>query len=298
MQPTTAVLVDDCPDQLRLLARVLQRAGWQVHTAAGSIEGEALAARILAGPAAAHTVILTDMHMPGDPYAAAYPWAAGAYLALRLRARMQWGQLPCAPIIGLTNLLEPAIRTAALAFGCDAVLEKDPPLSLAARITAALQEARSTAGLDGLDAMLRLAGSEESRQMDGRAQAPQPVPLPSVGNVNAALLAHRRYGLIGLGESVLARALEPQAGSALGRGEAAYTQLMRCLDELVRLGAGEAAAILHTELDRQLAPAAQQIQRALSKTAYYRLRRAAIQALVGMLAQQRDPAPFEHMLAL
>ena len=69
MPPTTAVLVDDCPDQLRLLARVLQRAGWQVYTAAGSIEGEALTARILAGPDAAHTVILTD-------------------LALRLRARM------------------------------------------------------------------------------------------------------------------------------------------------------------------------------------------------------------------
>jgi CheY-like chemotaxis protein len=298
MPPTTAVLVDDRPEQLRLLARVLQRAAWQVHTAAGSIEGEALAARILAGPAAAHTVILTDMHMPGDPYAVAYSWAAGTYLALRLRARMGWGELPRAPIVGLTSLLAPELHMTALAFGCDAVLEKDPPITLAARVTTALQEARSTAGLDGLDAMLRLARSEESRPMEGRAQASQPLLLPTVADVNAALLAYRRYGLIGLGESALARALGPQAGSVLGRGEAAYAQLMCCLDELVCLGAGEAAAILHTELDRQLAPAAQQIQRALSKTAYYRLRRAAIQALVGMLTQQRDPAPFEHMLAL
>jgi CheY-like chemotaxis protein len=76
MPPTTAVLVDDRPEQLRLLARVLQRAAWLVHTAAGSIEGEVLAARILAGPAVVHTIILTDMHMPGDPYAAAHPWAA------------------------------------------------------------------------------------------------------------------------------------------------------------------------------------------------------------------------------
>src|SRR4051794_39010899 len=98
MLPTTAVLVDDCPNQRLLLARVLQRAGWQVHTAGDSLAGEALIAHILAGPAAAHTVILTDMHMPGDPYAAAHPWGAGAYLALRLRARMAWGELPRAPI--------------------------------------------------------------------------------------------------------------------------------------------------------------------------------------------------------
>src|SRR4051794_36029945 len=128
MHLTTAVLVDDCPDQLRLLTRVLQRAGWHIYTAADSSTGAALAARILAGPDAAHTVILTDMHMPGDPYAAAHPWGAGAYLALRLRARMAWGQLPRAPIVGITSVLNPAQREAALMFGCAALLEKDPPL--------------------------------------------------------------------------------------------------------------------------------------------------------------------------
>ncbi len=291
MPPTTVILVDDSPDQLRLLARVLQRASWQVHTAAGSIEGEALAARILAGPDAAQTVILTDLHMPRDPYAAAHPWAAGAYLALRLRARMEWGELPRAPIVGITSLLEPEICMAALAFGCDAVLEKDPPLSLAARVTAALEEAHCTSTLAGLDAMLRLARPE-------RAQVPQPVPLPTVADVNAALLAYRRCGVVGLGASALARMLVPQVESVLQRGEAAYAQIMGCLDELACLGAGEAAAILHSELERQLTPSAQQIQLARSKTAYYRLRRAAIHALVGMLAQRRDHASFEHMLAL
>jgi len=289
MPPTTAVLVDDRPDQLRLLTRVLQRAGWDVHTAPDSSAGAALAARILAGPAAAHTVILTDMHMPGDPYAAAQPAAAGAYLALRLRAQMSWGELPRAPIIGLTSLAATDLQLAALLCGCDALLEKDPPLQLAARIHAALAQFDRAANAAGLDALLRLARP---------AAPPQAAPPFTVANVNAALLAHRRSGVLGLGASALARALMPQATSVLQRGEAAYTQIMRCLQALECMGTGEAAAILHMELERQLAPSAQQLQLALSKTAYYRLRRAAARALVDLLTQQRDHAPFDHMPAL
>jgi hypothetical protein len=198
---------------------------------------------------------------------------------------MGWGELPRAPIIGLTSLLEPEIRTAALAFGCDAVLEKDPPLSLAARITAALQEARSTAGLDGLDAMLQLARPEESRRMKGRALAKPPAqPRLTDADITAAMLAYRRYGVIGLGESVLALALVPQAVSVLRRGEAAYMQLMGGLSELAYLGAGEAATILRMELECEATPRQRALERALSRAQYYRHRQRAVGQLRDLLA--------------
>jgi hypothetical protein len=155
---------------------------------------------------------------------------------------------------------------------------------LAARITAELEQSYHPDSPSGLDEMLRLAGPMRDTA--------QPPARPGLGEaeVKAALLAYRRSGVVGLGASALARALVPQAGSLLARGEAAYTRMMGCLDALAALGAGEAAAILRAELERQLSPSARQRELARSKTAYYRLRRAAIQALVDLLALQ-SPTP-------
>jgi CheY-like chemotaxis protein len=276
---TTAVLVDDRPETLGILARVLERAGWQTHAALGSLEGEALAARILAGPDAAQTVILTDLHMPGDRYAAQSPWAAGAYLALRLRARMAWGALPRAPIVAITSLLAPELRYAALVAGCDAVLEKNPPLQLAARVTAVLEQSYHPESPSGFDEMLRLARSTPS-------EAPSSLPI-TIADVTAALLAYRRSGVVGLGASALARALAPQAGSVVQRGEAAYAQIRGGLAALAALGAGEAAAILRTELEREAAPDERALERAFSRAQYYRHRRHAVRQLRDLLAHEQ-----------
>jgi CheY-like chemotaxis protein len=271
MHLTTAVLVDDRPEQLRLLTRVFQRSGWDVHPAAGSVAGEALAASILAGPAAAHTVILTDMHMPGDPYVDDLPAAAGAYLALRLRARMSWRELPRAPIVGLTSLAITDLQLGALFCGCDALLEKDPPLQLAARITATLEHSYRAEHTAGFDALLRLA-----------QRVPAPPRLTDAA-VKAALLAYRRSGVIGLGKSALAQALVPQAASVLQRGEAAYAQILHVLDALDRMGAGAAAVILRLELEHEAAPDERALALALSHAQYYRHRQRAVRQLRDLL---------------
>jgi CheY-like chemotaxis protein len=258
---------------------VLERAGWQAHAALSSIEGLALAARILAGPAAAHTVILTDMHMPGDPDADGLDAAAGAYLALRLRARMAAGELPRAPIVAITGMPLAETRLAALACGCDALVDKSPPLDLAARVTAELEHAYRPARPLVVDALLRQAQpAREAMRSPAR-------PHLTVADVNAALLAYRRYGLVGLGQSALARALTPPAASALQRGQAAYAWLMECLDALAALDAGEAAAMLRAEMEGQLSPAAQYRKLAQSQATYYLLRRGAIKSLADLLAQ-------------
>jgi hypothetical protein len=76
----------------------------------------------------------------------------------------------------------------------------------------------------------------------------------------------------------------------------AVTAAERALALLDEADGPWAAAILHTELERHLPPAAQQIQLARSQSAYYRMRREAIQSLVDLLAHQHEHALIEHTL--
>ena len=272
---SAAIVIDDLSYHRDLAARVLRRAGWAVHLAASCAAGEALAEQVLGGPDAMRTVILTDLRLPGDPTdVAGRQVPAGARLALRLCGRMERGELPYAPIVALTALNDIEDHEAALLCGCAAVLAKPVTPALPARIVAALAQAP---GEDTVARRLRswLAG----------ATAPGRVPALTERDLYAALLAHRRRGPLGLGESALAEALAPQIASRVRRGEHVYYLLEGHLAELKRLGAPQAFEILHGELTGEASPERQQATLGLSRAEYYERRRAAALALLDLLGR-------------
>jgi hypothetical protein len=106
-------------------------------------------------------------------------------------------------------------------------------------------------------------------------------------DITKALLAYRRYGLVGLGESTLAAYLLPQSSNMLQRGEHTHARLIEYLHEVMQLGASESLLILQQELQRPAAPAEQRAELGLSKSEYYRRRREAMSALLALLTSER-----------
>jgi CheY-like chemotaxis protein len=283
MSASVAIIVDDLAADRRLAARALERTGWAAHAARNSAEGDALIERLLCASAAVRLVIITDLHMPSDPayHASDRRTVAGAQFALRLRARMERGELPRAPIVALTALTEREIYMTALAFGCDAVLPKPATPDLAARIEQALAQAHAAdADAVGAGALLRLLRcrlAEVTVQQAARGLTEQ--------DITRALLAYHRRGPTGLGESALAAYLAPQAAGLLQRGEQTYALLVRHLDEIMRLGAPESIAILQGELVHQAPPTQQAADMGLSLSEYYRRRREATLVLLDLLTR-------------
>ncbi|HEX9373926.1 MAG TPA: hypothetical protein VF897_23135, partial [Roseiflexaceae bacterium] len=200
MDLSAAIIVDDLAADRRLAARALERVGWATHTGRNSTEGDELAARLLCNGAAAQIVIITDLHMPNDPAYSASDrrTAAGAQFALRLRARMELGELPRAPIVALTALTEREIHLTALAFGCDAVLSKPATPDLAMRIEQGLAQARAEdADAVGAGALLRLLRCRLAETI-----APYPYAVEASGDATSPLA--RASGLI---EQDITRAL-------------------------------------------------------------------------------------------
>jgi CheY-like chemotaxis protein len=283
MNPNIAIIVDDLAADRRLAARALERAGWTAHTARSSVEGDRLVAQLLCDGDAARIVIITDLHMPNDPPFSASDrrTVAGAQFALRLRARMERGELPRAPIIALTALTEREIHLTALAFGCDAVLPKPATPDLVARIEQALAQARTEDGDPvGAGALLRLL-----RCRLAESTIRQVVPDLTEQDITKALLAYHRRGLVGLGESTLAAHLALRVAGLLQRGEQTYAMLVRHLDEIMQLGAPESLAILQGELVNHASPAEQCAELGLSLSEYYRRRREATLVLLDLLTR-------------
>jgi CheY-like chemotaxis protein len=281
MNQRTVILVDDVAADRQLAARALQRAGWIVHPARNTTEGDALLTHVVDSSDEA-ALILTDLHMPADPAhrSGDRKTVAGAQWALRLRAQMERGTLVRLPIVALTALNEHEVHLTALAFGCDAVVPKPVTSDLGERIDRALR--RMTApdadpvGAAALLGLLRYRLAEMLVQPDPASQLME-------HDITRALLAYQRRGLAGLGASKLAMVLAPQITSMLARGEHTYAVLAEQLDTIMLLGTFESIAISQGELMQQRSPAEQSAALGLSLSEYYRRRREAIAVLLQML---------------
>jgi CheY-like chemotaxis protein len=283
MQFTTAIVVDDKATHRHLTARVLQQAGWSVHLAHDGVSGARLAKAMLMRESAEQTLILTDLHMPwsNDPH----DTLAGTHLALYLRTSMDRGELPQAPIIALTVILDDHVQLRARACGCDAVLGKPATCDLPERIAAALGQSsvnHHTAEQALIITMLRAELAAALLPVEPTC------PTLTIADLNAALLAYRRRGGIGLGESRLAHLLAPDIAETLARGEAIEAMLRRHLECLARQHAS-AVGLLQAEME--LDEHADDQHPAISKSTYYRLRGSAITLLREALAHQGAAQP-------
>jgi CheY-like chemotaxis protein len=280
-----AIINDDLAADRRLAARALRQAGLEVHTARNSVEGDALVERLLLGPGVKHVIVITDLHLPNDPAGAGLngKGAAGVHWALRLRARMEHGTLPRVPLVALTALSEREIHMTALAFGCDAVVPKPATPDLVTRIRQALATAHAenvdAVGAQALLSLLRCRLAETFTPASASA------PRLTEQHITRALLAYRRRGLVGLGESELASALLPQVGGLSERGERTYALLVHCLDAVKQLGAAESLTILRGELLDQFGVDQQCAELNISISEYYRRRREAIAVLLDLLTR-------------
>lgn len=282
MELNTAIVVDDIESHREGTARLLRRSGWAAHTAHNGASGATLSQQILSVHPPEHVVVITDLHMP---------WGespdddlAGTHLALWLRVHMDAATLPRVPIVALTALTNPQTLQLARAYGCDAVLEKPATLDLPARIQAALaspfpapdaEQACTTAVLRAalvarLPALSATGGNQTT-----------PTSL-SIADLNAALLAYRRRGAVGLGESRLARYVAPEIPETLRRGEETVTLLREQLELLAQRGE-TSAHILLAELDPAGVPGR---QLAMSQSTRYRQRQAAGAQLLALLAKK------------
>ena len=281
----TAIIIEDLAADRQLATLPLERAGWRVLPARNSAEGTTQIAATLEASEGDGMVIVTDLHLPNDP--AAPPGGArrvaGAYLALQLRSRMSRGELPRVSIVALTALSEREIHMTALAFGCDAVLTKPATPDLAARIEQAVEAAqREDAEVVGADALLRLMRLHLADTISALRE--EPAAVLSEQDIKQALLAYRRQGLMGLGASVLAQTLFPDAFTPLHRGEQCYQRLLECLHEIRQLGAAESVALLQKELVEATSPGEVASELALSRSEYYRRRSEAISVLLDLLS--------------
>lgn len=281
----TAIVVDDLAVDRQLTVYALEKAGWKVHTARHTLEGMSHVQRLLAGPQVSHTLILTDLHMPGDPAyreLANRQATAGASFALYVRGRMERGELTRVPIVALTAMNEYEVHMTALAFGCDAVLHKPATPDLADRIMEALRRAQANPEVVGAEPLLRLLRT----QLIGALARERPgAPTITERDLTRGLFAYRRQGLVGLGNSSLALALAPHLSSAVQRGEYTYTALHQHLETIKRLGAEESLTILQGELLNLSSP--DEVRRGLgiSRSEYYRRRNEAMAVLLDLLTQ-------------
>lgn len=279
MSARTAILVDDVAADRQLAARVLRHAGWTIYAARTTIEGDALLQHHATG--SHDLLVITDLHMPADPAhrTGDRTTVAGAHWALQLRAQMERAALPRLPVVAFTALTQQEIHLTALAFGCDAVVPKPVTPDLAQRIEQTLQQLSSENDPVGSAALLGLL---RYRLADALAGPTAPTPLTE-HDLTRALLAYRRRGLVGLGESTLAGALAPHLGGILARGDYVHALLLEHLDAALRLNAFEAMLILQGELVQHATPAERSAALGLSLSEYYRRRREAISVLSELL---------------
>lgn len=203
----SAIIVDDLAADRQLAAHALRQFGWAVQVARNSAEASILLAKVVASTLAPNTIILTDLHMPNDPIhrTATGNQRAGSSYALALRARMELGEIPRMPIIALTALTEHEAHLTAIAFGCDAVLLKPATSDLSTRITAALNDAANElTDTIGANAILSLLRQRLAAELLGNS-----TKIISEHDITKALLAYRRYGTVGLGQSLLSVWLVP-----------------------------------------------------------------------------------------
>ncbi len=280
--PKTAIVVDDLASDRRNASRVLLRRGWQVHLARNSAEGLECIQQVLATHAADEVIVITDLNMPRDPATHAVRQStAGANFALQLRTHMEQQRLPRLPIIALTALTEHEVHLTAIAFGCDAVLEKPATPDLPERIAQALERS-NTSDSDpvGAAALLRLLRQRLANETHIGTE-----PAFTESDVTRALLCYRRQGLIGLGQSNLAQRLLPLVESALQRGELLYKRLLEHLQAIIEMDVLEALEVLQGEIIEALSPSEQCERLAISSSEYYRRRREAIRVLFEVMSE-------------
>lgn len=271
---TTAIIVDDHGADRQMAARVLRRQGWTVHTARNSVEGLQVLDQALQTTPASEIVVVTDLNMPRDPaHRLIQSSSAGANLALQLRTQMEQQKLPRLPIIALTSLAEREVHLTAIAFGCDAVLEKPATPNLNERIYSALASLSEDSDMVGASAMLRLL-----RQRLVEQTPLQPVQFTE-SDLTRALLQYRRQGLVGLGQSGLAQTLFGSSASDLQRGERLHEALLEHISAITHMDVIDALEVLHGELADALTPGEQAERLAISQSEYYRRRREAIHVL-------------------
>ena len=272
MNINAAIVVDDLAADRQLTVHVLKRAGWTVWSARNSVEGQALINEHGAAYAD-QLIIITDLHMPKDPAqrSLAQRGSAGACFALNLRTAMEHGEIARVPIIALTALSEHEVHQTALAFGCDIVLTKPATPDLPQRIAQALSQA-ATKDAVGVGPLLHLLRHHLVQHLQETATLQE-------SDLTKALLAYRRYGMVGLGQSELAAQLVPRELNPLQRGEQVHALLLKQIDAVLRLGLNESLAILRAELLYAITPEAQAQQLAISLSEYYRRRREAIQVV-------------------
>ena len=282
MKLHTAIVVDDMESHREGTARLLRRSGWATYTAHNGASGAALSQQILAAHPPEQVVVITDLHMPWSE--SPHDDLAGTHLALWLRVHMDRATLPRVPIIALTALTDPETLFQARAFGCDAVLEKPATLDLPARIQAALASPNPSPdpAHTQIMAVLRAALVAKLPALDPAAHSQTASISLSIADLNAALLVYRRHGLVGLGESRLARYLAPEIPETLRRGEETAAMLHTRLELLAQRGETSAQTLL-AELNTADAP---EQHLAISKSTYYRQRQVASTQLLALLTQK------------
>ncbi|XSG73256.1 response regulator [Herpetosiphon llansteffanensis] len=274
------IIVDDLAVDRQLAARYLQAAGYQTSLARSSKQATEQLQQALTIYQPSQMLLLLDLNLPNDPalQQVVASSLAGANLALQLQIQIANGSLPKLAIVALTALSASEIHQTAIAFGCDAVLEKPATPDLAQRIEQALAASSQQApiGSQALLNILRL-----------RLLAPTPSASLSEDDLTKALLQLHRQGLVGLGASHLANYLFPQTAGDYQRGLQTQTKIASVIRETMQLNVLETLAILEGEFVHLQAPQAQAEQLHLSKSEYYRRRKDAISQLYHILAEAR-----------
>jgi CheY-like chemotaxis protein len=280
----SAIVIDDLAADRQLTRLVLQRAGVQVLVGRDSRAGEVLLQQVVAHQIADQTVIITDLHMPDDPLMqVSRGGLAGAQWALQIRVRMERGALPRIPIVALTAFGNDEVLLTARALGCDAVLRKPATADLVERIEQALAETQTEHyAPPGMLPMLNLLRVQLASALVAPAEVVRTV---QERDLTQALLAYRRYGIVGFGASSLAHALFPQIPTDLQRGEALHAKVVACLQRAVTLGRPDALALLQPELDEHSSPEQQAGTLGLSKSQYYRRRNEILAILFVLLME-------------
>ncbi len=272
MQFNTALIVDDIQAHRDSAARILGHCGWNTYTAPDGARGAVLAQEILTHGPIQQVVILTDLRMPWSAFPA--DPLAGTHLALYLRTHMDNNLLPRVPILAFTALPDAETLLMARAFGCDAILEKPATFDLPTRIVDALANSSEASLPPEQQAIIATLRAQLVARIPTLATIPATL---SSADMNAALLAFRRRGPVGLGASRLAHVLAPTVPGDLLRGEWVAEYLRSQLDRLARQG-DPAIHLLQAELG--VAREGTHISHCYSKSTYYRQRAVAVNALL------------------
>lgn len=267
------LIVDDIANDRLLTIRIFRKQGWRVHEAASILEALNEFDQLQSTISADELRIVLDLHMP-DPTirTAGDQRLAGARLALLLRQRMS---TPI-PIIALTAMTEATVHSTALTLGCDAVFLKPATSDLPAHIAtfqAQIEPPGTTPALQMMRSMIA---------RDIESQLPATKHVISESDLTKALLAYRREGLFGLGESVLALALFPQISSVEQRGTATLAHLQELLVHVRQLRGDQTARLLAGEL-ALYSPEQNMHELGVSKSEYYRRRSEAASVMIELL---------------